>query len=88
MAHPLLLGPQIEQSLCSSGQLNGHPLRDLEAEVGELIDLVRVVGQKPHGLYSQVPEDLSAGPVLPQVRRKAQLHIGTSTVSRPCSCRA
>ena len=80
MSHPLLLGAQVKQILRRGGHLDGHPLHDLQPEVRELVDLVRIVGEKPHGLHPQVPEDLGSGPVLPQVRGEAQLDVGVHRV--------
>ena len=64
MAHTGLLCAQIEQVLRRGGDLNGNPLRDLQTEAGELIDLVRVVGEQAEGFGPQVPENLVCGKIL------------------------
>ena len=76
MSHPNLLGSQIEQVICGSAHLNGHPLCDLHAVLGQLVHLVRVVGQQPQALYTQLPQDLRAGVIFSLVPLESQRQVG------------
>ena len=80
VAHALLLGLEIEEIVVGGLDLDGDPLGDLHAELGELVDLVRVVGQKAQALHAQRAEDLGADVVLPLVPGKAQGQVGVQGV--------
>ena len=60
--------------------LDGHPAVDVHAELSQLIQLVRVVGQKAHALHPQVPQDLGPDIILPLVGGKAQGQVGLQGV--------
>ena len=72
VAHFLLLGLEVEQIVGGGGHLNGDPFLNRHAEVRQLVDLVRVVGEQAEGFGPQVPENLGPDVILPQVPGKAQ----------------
>ena len=76
MPHFHLLGLQVEGVVGIGFDLDRHALSDLQTEFLELIDLVRVVGQDPHGLDAQFAQDLCADKILALIARKAQSQIG------------
>ena len=76
----MLLGLQIEAVFLGGLHLDGYPLHDGQAEIGELVHLVRVVGEQAHGLHTQIAEDLGADVVLPEISGKAQGQVGLQGV--------
>ena len=57
------------------GHLNRHAIGDFKAKLRKLIDLVRVIGQKTHGLHTQIAQDLRADEVLTLISLEAQCKI-------------
>src|SRR5699024_1288902 len=47
---------------------------------GELVDLVRIVGEQANGSDPQIPQNLRSDVVFPLIRGKAQSHIGLQGV--------
>ena len=64
MAHLFLLRFQVEAVMVGRRHLNRHTIGDFETELGELINLIGVIGQKTHGLHAQIAQDLRADEVL------------------------
>lgn len=60
MTHLFLLRFQVEAVVVGRRHLNRHTIGDFETELGELIDLIGVIGQKAHGLHAQIAQDLRA----------------------------
>lgn len=71
MAHAALLGTQVHQIVFVGFDLDRDAFGDLHAEIGKLIDLVRIVGQKTQFLCTEISEDLSTDVVFAQVSGKA-----------------
>ena len=80
MTHAALLGTQVHQIVFVGFDLDRDAFGDLHAEIGKLIDLVRIVGQKTQFLCTEISEDLSTDVVFAQVSGKAQGNIGVQGV--------
>ena len=75
MAHLFLLRFQVEAVMVGRRHLNRHTIGDFETELGELINLIGVIGQKTHGLHAQIAQDLRADEVLAFISLEAQCKI-------------
>ena len=80
MTHAALLGTQVHQIVFVGFDLDRDAFGDLHAEIGKLIDLVRIVGQKTQFLCTEISEDLCTDVVFAQVSGKAQGNIGVQGV--------
>jgi len=52
------------------------PLGDMNAGALQRLDLIGIIGQKPHASYVEVAQDLGRHLVIPQVGRKTQPFVG------------
>ena len=55
MTHLLLLGLQVEMVVLGRRNLDWHTINDLESEIFELVNLVRIVREQSHRLHTQAP---------------------------------
>ena len=55
MSHAFLLCFQVKDVMVRCLDLDGDPFRDLHAETGQLVDLIRIIGEQPQGLYPEIP---------------------------------
>ena len=55
MTHLLLLGLQVEMVVLGRRNLDWHTINDLESEIFELVNLVRIVREQAHRLHTQAP---------------------------------
>src|SRR5581483_4525739 len=78
--HALALGAQVPLVVRVGGDLERHPLDDLEPEALEAAVLGGVVGHHPHRGDPEVDEDLRADAVLAAVRRQPELQVGVHCV--------
>ena len=72
MPHFFLFGLQIEEVMGISRNLDRHPVNDVHTVVCKLVDLVRIIRQKPKRFGTKILQNLCADEVFAQICREAE----------------
>ena len=81
MAKLVLLRLHVAASELALGRdLERHRLAHREAVSLQPDEFTRVIGQEPHGLHTEIPEDLGADAVVALIRLEPQLDVGLDRI--------
>ncbi len=80
MSESSAFGVEVGEVVDGGGGVQGYPLGDVDAVVGEAMGLVGIVGQEPGADDSEVVEDVRAGGVVARIDGEPEAEVGVDGV--------
>ena len=75
MSHAFLFGQKIKFVITVCRYFDRNPLFDLHAEIGKLVNLIRVICQQAERLHAEILQDLRPDIIFPHILGKSEREI-------------